>query len=129
MSRHYYCSECGTELILKRKALRNKQVVIDSLDPHICDEEKKNIANIQDNEQAPTAYERQVRQEANLRPSSVGNADDQVFQDFRDKKFLREGVSTGRLTSSAPLGVLAQVKGAIASKPERPMSEIEDEEA
>lgn len=126
MSRHYYCSECGTELILKRKALRNKQVVIDILDPHTCDEEHKNIANIQDDEQPLTPYEVQVKKESNLRLSSVINSDDTIFQDHRDKKFMRE--SSKPITSSAPFGIIAQIKGNKNASLERP-SEIEDEEA
>ena len=130
MSRHYYCSECGTELILKRKALRNKQVVIDILDPHTCvkiDEEYTNIANITDDEKPSTPFERQVKQESNLRLSSVRNIDDNIFQDQRDKKFMREDLKP--ITSTAPFNIISQVKGGIATRPERSISEIEDEEA
>jgi hypothetical protein len=127
MSRHYYCSTCGLELILKRKALRNKQVVIDILDPHTCDEDHKNIANITDDEKPSTPFERQVKQESNLRLSSVRNIDDNIFQDQRDKKFMREDLKP--VTSTAPFNVISQVKGGIATRPERPISEIEDEEA
>ena len=128
MSRHYYCSTCGIELILKRKALKNKQIIIDLFDPHVCDEEHKCIANITDDERASTPYEKQVKQESDLRlGSSIRNTDDDVFQDQRDKKFMREDLK--QATSTAPFNIISQVKGAIATRPERPISEIEDEEA
>lgn len=107
MPRHYYCSNCGMELILKRKSLKNKQVIIDTLDPHTCDEEKKNLDNVTDYEQPLTAYQKEIR-DSNQRIGTVHNDDDLVFQDQRDKKFLRDNAP---LTSTAPMSVLTQIKG------------------
>lgn len=121
MPRRYYCSNCGTELILKRKALKNKQIIIDTLDPHVCDEEHKNLANITDDERPITPAEKEIR-DSNLRRGSYNNEDDKIFQDHRDKQFMRKPV-----TSTAPINLLQQIKGVPQQRPEIPP--IDDEEA
>lgn len=46
MPRHYYCSECGVELSIVRKSLRNKGLIVDLVRPHECDESQlKNITD------------------------------------------------------------------------------------
>lgn len=117
MPRQYFCSKCGEELVLKRKSLKNKQIIIDLLDPHICNDYGDHIDNITDLEKPLSPIQKEMKTES-LRHSSVINEDDKVFSDYRDKKHLREDL-TG--TSTAPFNVLNQIKGGIPSRPANPI--------
>ncbi len=119
MPRQYFCSKCGEELVLKRKSLKNKQIIVALLDPHTCDEDGNYIDNITDLEKPLSPIQKEIRNES-LRHSTVVNEDDKVFSDYRDKKHLREDL-TG--TSTAPFNILNQVKGGIPSRPANPISD------
>ena len=124
MARHYYCSTCGIELILKRKALKNKQIIIDLFDPHFCDEEHKCIANITDDEKPTSIREKSIQNDSLRLPSMP---DDTIFSDQRAIQFQRQ--SSKSATSSAPPNLLNQLKSSIPSSPDHLISPIEDEEA
>lgn len=123
MPRQYFCSKCGEELVLKRKSLKNKQVIIDLLDPHTCAEGDKYIDNITDLEKPLSPYQKELRNES-LRHSAIRNEDDKVFSDQRSKSNLRETLTN---VSSAPLNLLMNFKPSIPSLPERPMEGESDD--
>jgi len=37
MSKRYYCSVCGTELVHSRKAVPGRGIILDLIDPHECE--------------------------------------------------------------------------------------------
>lgn len=103
MPRQYFCSKCGEELVLRRKSLKNKQIIVDLLDPHTCDDEDKHIDNITDLEKPLSPIQKEMKQES-LRHSAIVNEDDRVFSDVRETK--RQDI-TG--TSTAPVGLLSNL--------------------
>lgn len=36
MSRNFYCAQCGTKLEIRRKAIPQKGIVVDLVEPHTC---------------------------------------------------------------------------------------------
>ncbi len=105
MPRQYFCSKCGEELVLKRKSLKNKQIIIDLLDPHTCDENGDYIDNITDLEKPLSPIQKEMRNES-LRHQTIINKDDRVFSDVRETK--RQDVLG---TSTAPHNILSQFGG------------------
>jgi hypothetical protein len=119
MPRQYFCSKCGEELVLRRKSLKNKQIIVDLLDLHTCSEDGNYIDNITDLEKPLSPTQKEMRNES-LRHSSIVNEDDKVFSDFRETRIQREGLGT----STAPFNLLNQFSGGL--KPQMPPPPRED---
>jgi len=124
MAREYYCSYCGTALVLRRKALKNRAIIVDLVDPHDCDE--RNLTNITDSEKpiSPIIKEFQAAERRAAMP--VVNEDDRVFFDQRPLKDRRELTKKESLTS-APLGLMDAMKSLRVQGPERTFSDLDVE--
>lgn len=103
MARQFYCAKCGINLHVTRKALKNKMLILDLVEPHECrdghahnlqDAEKPIDKRFVFNDSAPSKEE--LDQQVKLT-----NLD---YTDRRDPKFRRQD-------SSAPPGILRTVKG------------------
>lgn len=105
MAKRFFCSECGTQLQVTRKALKNKAMIVDLVTPHVCDED--NLNNITD---ADRPTERAVpMSKPDPNPPDVRP----INFDIRDRR-KKEHVK-----STAPSGVLNQLENLGASAPER----------
>jgi hypothetical protein len=124
MPRQFFCSECGTNLDLKRKALKYKGIIVDLIDPHTCN--KDNLPNITDLEKPKSPiinqFEEQTRaEEHRLKLSRINPA----FSDRRSKADLRSTKST------APPGVVSALSRVPTGSQESQTRDIDfsDEEA
>jgi hypothetical protein len=114
MPKTYFCSNCGTPLRWSRKALRNRQVIVDLIDPHECDAE--NIVNIQDSE-TPTK---------NAITFDTKEMEDRITRSLTpedDEPDRRPPEQKRKVKSTAPINVLSAVKNQV---PTKPTSEFED---
>jgi hypothetical protein len=111
MSKLYFCSYCGLELTYSRKALKNKGIIRDLIDPHDCDD--SNMENIVDADK-PTkgavtpAESTEVTQEEKKELTNIKDAFDLGLGDKRDSKHKRE--SSGESPVSAPSSVEQMIK-------------------
>ena len=108
MARQFYCSKCGINLKCTRKALKNKMLILDLIDPHECIEGHDH--NLKDADRPvdarldfnnSQASKEEVRQQAGLTNLQ--------YTDRRDPKFRRQ---ESEQVSSAPPGILNTIKGA-----------------
>lgn|SRR4030067_1324854 len=120
MPRLYYCSRCGLEVVNRRKSLKNKMIIIDLIEPHNCeDSSSENMTNITDSATPNKNYSKGVLKVE--RQPEVFPDHETLFQDHRPKDSVRK-----EATSTAPLGILRQIKDGMHTKPDKPMpSEME----
>lgn len=103
MVRKYFCSNCGIELKVTLKALKNKGIVINLIEPHwVCIEGDKYLDNIKDDEE-PLA----TRPAAKAEPRTFPH---QEIGDRRGKPVI----------STAPSSLLKQMRDLSPSLPEDP---------
>jgi hypothetical protein len=120
-----FCSYCGTQLVEKPKALKNKAEVIHVVDPHECDE--RNVANITDAEKPMHRLDveaKRVRESATMPAGEVHASF--TFSDKRDAAVLRK--YSKPVISTAPQSILAQVKQGAPTSPENPFRDIQMED-
>ena len=98
MARHFFCAYCGTPLIVTRKALKNKQTIVDLVKLHECDED--NVGNITDADKPVETFE-DVHKRAAEKSFPAPNE----TSDRRSKEHLRKGDK-----STAPKTLLDKVK-------------------
>ena len=102
MARQFYCSKCGINLKCIRKALKNKMLILDLIEPHECIEGHE--ANIKDAEKPVDRVLVQPpipRDDSDIRPF----VSTPQYSDRRESKLSQ--------VSTAPRGILGQVKGGI----------------
>lgn len=109
MSRRFFCSECGMELALRRKALRNRQAIIDLIFPHTCD--PVHLGNIKDADKPVDPTLMFAQQAPPPDEETRPHMPDFNFIDKRDQKFLRT-----QAISSAPTNLIKTIKGASESE-------------
>lgn len=117
MAKQYYCSYCGTKLIVTRKALPNKGYIIELVEPHDCDE--RNVENITDAAKpvSPDIREMQIMSKVPP-PEDEDNFPTPEFRDRRDKKDIK---------STAPFNVLTQLDPNRTSSPENQFNDIDED--
>jgi hypothetical protein len=120
MARNFYCSYCGTELRLKRKALKNKAIIIDLIDPHECDE--ANVKNITDLDKPTSPIIKQFHEAERRSAMPIFNEDDKVFTDARPTQFKKDQVS------SAPPNLLNSLGRLHTSGPEHAIVDLDSRE-
>jgi hypothetical protein len=111
MAKKYFCSYCGTPIIVTRRALPNRGVIVELVEPHDCDE--RNIHNITDDEK-PSPRIRDLTQPA---PSEEKDSLGFPVPDFGDKR------DKSVIKSTAPTNVLSKVKGGQNTNPEHDLEE------
>lgn len=110
MAKRYFCSYCGTPVIVTRRALPNKNVIVELVEPHDCDE--RNLENITDSSK-PVPHIRELNQPPQDKEDQRGFPVPD-YGDKRDKKDIK---------STAPIGVLSHVKNGINSNPEHDLED------
>lgn len=102
MARQFYCSKCGINLKCIRKALKNKMLILDLIEPHECIEGHE--SNIKD---AEKPVDRVFMQPSPMPEDSDVRAFTPTpqYSDRRESKLSQ--------VSTAPRGILGQVKGGI----------------
>lgn len=101
-----YCSECGTALVVTRKAIKSLGRIIDIIDPHECSEEPADL---------------------NLDPMPTPSAEDGKFVQNLNKlnvPSIKDTRPNDQVKSSAPSNLLEQVKGFQNSRPENDPDEL-----
>jgi hypothetical protein len=121
-----YCANCGMELSVIRKAIPRLRTIVDLVESHDCERGPGTIDELEKlKDLVPINKPRQSQSEVDELFNSfkiVKNLNDlntpasglpgEASGDKRDKKFLREEVS------SAPSGILSQIKVGAAPKPD-----------
>lgn len=119
MPREFFCSYCGTTLTLKRKALKNRAIIVDLIEPHECDE--ANVKNITDFDKPISPIIKQFHEAERRAAMPVVNEDDKVFFDARpDKVNLSKSAS-----SSAPPNLIRSLGGLHNTGPSNPMVDLD----
>jgi hypothetical protein len=134
-----FCSNCGTPLHLTRKAIKNLGIIVDIVDYHECSEtiipfdisnfpeagefkpvEGKNkfVESLNGLKPSTIPVPRSNLEGKSLRPSSMTGTDD-----LRDRRFEDEKVPT-----TAPSGILDQLKQMSNSIPANDIKESDDSE-
>ena len=111
MPKTFFCSYCGLQLKWTRKSLQNKEAIVDLIAPHDCDE--RHVENITDAE-VPVGG----------RPSPVLNGESE--SDERRPSLLdpiKDRRSEKDIKSTAPRGVLDQIKHSPNTTPDKPLKE------
>lgn len=107
MSRKFYCSECGKELIITRMALPKKAIILDLVEPHECTE-SVDLENHFSGIDCPT-YIPQVGKGS--KTVQISNELDSLLSDRRSKEHVKDTSPT----TLAPLNILdkisQQIKG------------------
>jgi len=102
MAKQFFCSNCGTPLKWSRKSLKNRQVIVDLIDPHECNAE--NVVNITDSN-VPTVDRIKIENEQFEDKVKRASSPDFEFEpDRRAKEHKRVE------KSSAPNNLLSQVR-------------------
>lgn len=108
MPKQFFCSYCGLPLTYSRKALKNKGMIMNLIDPHECDE--SHMENIVDADKptrkavTPVDFT-EVASEEKKALINPNNAFDLGPGDKRDKKDLHPS-----FTSSAPSSTREMIK-------------------
>jgi hypothetical protein len=105
MAKVVYCAQCGLRIEVFRKALKGYGRIIDIIEPHECLEEPVELDLTPLEIPKTKATGEFVQNLDNLRPASVSTAD------------LRDRRPTADVKSTAPIGVLDQIKANIPTKP------------
>ena len=114
MSKFVYCSECGTKLMIKRKALKGYARIIDLIDPHICSEEVKELDLTPVEE--PSIYDGEKKFESGISTLTAKNLS---LSDRREKADIK---------TTAPSSLLEMIKGQNPSTPDKPITFNTEEE-
>jgi len=117
MPRQFYCSKCGVNLVCRRKALKNKMLVLDLIEPHECVEGYE--SNILDSEKPIDQFTREIAERPRL-----PRTEDLSFIDRRDPKFRRQ--DSKPVTSTAPINILHNIKGSVPTRPERDFTDLDE---
>jgi len=116
MSKNFFCEKCGEVITVKRRALKNRQEIVELVSVHTCNPDKDFTANITDTETKPNSFQKVLRE------IPTGPSLDDLFNDLsgdkRDKKNLHETVTT------APRGIVEQVKLGLNSTPEGDINDM-----
>lgn len=113
MAKNYFCSNCGTPLKWTRKALPNKQVIVDLIDPHECDASNK--TNIEDSETKVDKRYKELR-DFNERVERSLHPGEEYYEDKRKAEHKK---------STAPTNILNQVKAGANTEPENDFRELD----
>lgn len=112
MAKFIYCSNCGTKLEIKRKALKNFGRIIDLVDPHTCTEEPQELDLTLTPVDLPAGDEKFVQKLNELKPSlGVSTMD---LKDRRKAEFVK---------STAPASILQNIKSQTNTVPERELGD------
>jgi hypothetical protein len=115
MAKVVYCAQCGTRIEVYRKALKGYGRIIEIIEPHECLETPVDLDLTPLEIPKKSADGEFVQKLDDLRPASVSTAD------------LRDRRPSADVKSSAPLGILDQVKAAIPSQPAHDLGKGEPE--
>ncbi len=119
MPKQFRCEYCGFPLIYKSNALKNRGVILDLIHLHECDESYAENITDTDKPQRGSVAEISTEAEQNQEEDNKAgfkDAFDLGDGDKRDKKDLR--------TSTAPEGVIANLKTLSSSVPENDLDDL-----
>ncbi len=131
--KHIFCAQCGLELHFIRKVLQDQ--IIDCIEPHECAKEITLPEGISEIVLQPKPQPLDIKKEFDkfkfvkkLNDLTPKKPDSEPFKETGDKRST-EHLRKEILTSTAPTGLLDQVKSSTPSSPENTPLEIDDEEA
>jgi len=102
MSRKFYCSECGKELVITRMAIPKRAIIVDLVEPHECGESvdlEKELSKV------PGECIEFVDKALKQKTVQKLNELDSMIADRRSKAFIRDD------SPSAPLNILDKIAG------------------
>lgn len=122
MAKTFYCSKCGQELGYFRRAVPKKGIILDLIEPHDCE----GYAIKANEGEKPTVLDiinslKDISFSISSSTPFEPNIKDSHFEDLRD----------GKKTTSAPRGILQQIKtgipsGSVGEDPDETFDETED---
>jgi len=115
----FYCEHCGTELVYRRRALRNKGIIVDTIDLHECN--MANLSNIKDIEKPKDPIQKE-HEESLRKPRNIDQTlfDSPALMDFRDSKDKKA------LSSSAPTSLLNSMRSMRGTPPTNNFNDLDD---